>query len=439
MIGTLAVILLLASFVGGSGLFDKFLQSKRRIYYGIIAGLIGGLFGMYGNISGVEFEGALITVRDMGPMFAGFMGGPVGGLIAGLIAGAHRLWIGGVTAKACIIATCCIGTVCGILSSKYHRNLVDPRIAFITGVVSEVFHITLLLIMVKPFQTALAIVKGIAVPFILVNALGFTLLIFMLSFMEKQRMMTIEQGRIQSDLETARVIQRSLLPPINEQYPARDEFGICGLMEPAKEVGGDFYDYFFLGKDKLCLVVADVSGKGIPAAMFMATSKQTLQSSIRDIPDLEEAVRVANNSMCSGNDADMFVTAWIGVVDLVSGEVEFISAGHNPPVVIKGGEASFIEQKSGFVLAGLEDIKYKKQKTGIEPGDILLLYTDGVTEAENVKHELFGDDRLLESCSKATEKDPDGVISTVREDIDSYVGRADQFDDITMLCVQLRS
>ncbi len=108
MIGTLAVILLLASFVGGSGLFDKFLQSKRRIYYGIIAGLIGGLFGMYGNISGVEFEGALITVRDMGPMFAGFMGGPVGGLIAGLIAGAHRLWIGGVTAKACIIATCCI-------------------------------------------------------------------------------------------------------------------------------------------------------------------------------------------------------------------------------------------------------------------------------------------------------------------------------------------
>ena len=152
MIGTLAVILLLASFVGGSSLFDKFLQSKRRIYYGIIAGLIGGLFGMYGNISGVEFEGALITVRDMGPMFAGFMGGPVGGLIAGLIAGAHRLWIGGVTAKACIIATCCIGTVCGILSSKYHRNLVDPRIAFITGVVAEVFHITLLLIMVKPFK-----------------------------------------------------------------------------------------------------------------------------------------------------------------------------------------------------------------------------------------------------------------------------------------------
>ena len=173
--------------------------------------------------------------------------------------------------------------------------------------------------------------------------------------------------------------------------------------------------------------------------MFMATSKQTLQSSIRDIPDLEEAVRVANNSMCRGNDADMFVTAWIGVVDLVSGEVEFISAGHNPPVVIKDGEAAFVEQKSGFVLAGLEDIKYKKQGARLEPGDILLLYTDGVTEAENDKHELYGDDRLLECCGKVAEKDPDGVVSAVREDIDCYVGRADQFDDITMLCVQLRS
>lgn len=440
MLGTLAVIMVIAAFIGGSELFGKFFNTDEKWKYIILAGILGGAFGIYGTISGITMadSGAVISVRDIGPMIAGFMGGPWGGLIGGLICGIHRFTLGGLTASACVAATCSIGLIAGLISRKYHEIIKTPKYALVIGAIMECLHLTFVLIMVKPFETAFGIVKTIALPFILINAVGFALLISMMTYIERQRNITIAQSRLQSELEVATVIQHSLLPPINDKYPGRKEFSISASMEPAKEVGGDFYDFFFVGPDRMAFLIADVSGKGIPAAMFMATSKLTLQNCLRDISDLAEAVESANNNLCSRNEAEMFVTSWIGVLDIPTGHLEFVCAGHNPPVLITEQGAEFIRTKPCFVLAGMDGIKYRKESLDLNHGDKLFMYTDGVTEAENEFHELFTEKRLKFCLNNIKDADPDTIIKRIRSDITSHVHGSEQFDDITMLCLEYK-
>ncbi len=459
MIGTLAVILVIAAFIGGSDLTTRIFGVKRGWVASLISGLLGGVFGIYGTMSGLELNGAVISVRDVGPMLAGFTGGPLGGLIAGVIAGIHRFFYGllhngnSITAPgtwnwdsapmrvtlACILATVCIGVMCGVIARKFNEKLKKPWWALLTGVLMEIFHLSLVLLIVRPSDNpnaGLDIIKAIALPFILVNAIGFTLMITMINYIERQREITLERSRLKTELEVATVIQRSLLPPITETYPGRAEISVAASMDPAKEVGGDFYDVFFVGKDRIAFVVADVSGKGIPAALFMATAKTVIQSCVRDLPTLSEAVATANDSLCRNNTAEMFVTAWIGVLDIPTGALSFVCAGHNPPVLLSGGKPTFIKLRSGFVLAGMEGVKYREQSLILKKGDFLFLYTDGVTEAENKAHDLFGEERLSASLESAAGKHSDDIISEVRTAIDAHVNGADQFDDITMLCIR---
>ncbi len=459
MIGTLAVILVIAAFIGGSELMTKFFGSKSSWKYSLFAGLLGGVFGIYGTMSGLQLNGAVISVRDVGPMLAGFTGGPLGGLIAGVIAGAHRFfyvflhtdkgylitdpgtWDSAtmLVTYACIIATICIGTMCGIFARKFNQKLKKPWWALLTGVLMEIFHLSLVILIVRPPENpnaGLDIAKAIALPFILVNAVGFTLMIAMISYIERQREITLERSRLKTELEIATVIQHSLLPPITETFPGKREIEIAASMDAAKEVGGDFYDLFFVDKDRLAFVIADVSGKGIPAALFMATSKTTIQNCVRDYPTLSEAITVANDSLCSNNTAQMFVTAWIGVLDLSSGALTFVCAGHNPPVLISDGTPEFIKRRGGFVLAGMEGIPYREQTMTLKTGDRLFLYTDGVTEAENKAHELFGEQRLADCLKTDADKAPEEIVADVKAAINAHANGAEQFDDITMLCIR---
>jgi sigma-B regulation protein RsbU (phosphoserine phosphatase) len=249
---------------------------------------------------------------------------------------------------------------------------------------------------------------------------------------------TAEKERIGTELALATRIQADMLPTIYPPFPDRSEFDIYASMAPAKEVGGDFYDVFFVDKDRLCFVVADVSGKGIPAALFMANSKTTIQNGVRDIPTLAEAAAAANEGLCRNNTAEMFVTAWLGVLELTSGKVNFVCAGHNPPVLISEDKASFVKLKGGFVFAGLEGVKYREHSFELKKGQSLFLYTDGVTEAENSRHELYGEERLLACLENAYGKSPEGLIAEVKNSLDSFVAGFDQFDDITMLCIRYK-
>ena len=436
MIGTLAVIFVVAFFLGGSDLLPKFLNMGRTWKFTLIAGIVGGLFGIYGNLAGVPFQGAVISVRDIGPMMAGFFGGPLGGLLGGVIAGVHRYTMGGLTATACIVATCLIGVICGLISNRSHERLIRPAFAFCIGVIMEVLHLTIVLVMVKPFETALALVEQIALPFILVNAMGFAILISLMTYIEDQRNLLLEQNRIHSELEAAKVIQQSLLPPITDSYPGRAEFTVRASMTPAKDVGGDFYDIFFVDSNHIAFLAADVSGKGIPAAMFMATAKLTLQNCIRDIDGLSEAIALGNDTLCARNEAEMFVTAWIGVLDIPSGRVDYVCAGHNPPVLITPHGAEYVRTRSGFVLGGMDGMPYTQSSLQLEPGDSIFLYTDGVTEAENASHELYGETRLQMCLQPMYGADPQDVLDRVSLDMKKHVKNAEQFDDITMLCLR---
>ncbi len=439
MTGTMAVILVVASVIAGSNLLQNLGERNKSWKHVAAAGLLGGLFGIYGNLAGLDYHGAVISVRDIGPMLAGFTGGPLGGLLGGVIAGVHRYLMGGITAVACVVATCCIGLACGFLRSRMHTALTSPLRAFLTGFIMENFHLGVVLLLVKPWETALEIVKAIYVPFILINSVGFTLMIFMIRYIEQQRDLSVEKGRLQSDLKTATTIQHSLLPPITESYPGRKEVALAADMDAAKEVGGDFYDFFFVDQDRLAFLIGDVSGKNISGALFMVRAKQILQHCIRDLSPLAEAVRRANEALCENNEAEMFVTAWIGVLDLTTGQLRYVNAGHNPPVLLSAeGERTWLRRKGGFILGGMEGIPYKESSLTLFPGDKIFLYTDGVTEAADRTRALYGEERLM-ACLEAHEAESvDRIIQAVKAGLAAHVQGSEQFDDITMLCLEYK-
>lgn len=244
-------------------------------------------------------------------------------------------------------------------------------------------------------------------------------------------------ARIDKELEFAKDIQSSALPSVFPAFPKRKDFDIYASMDPAKEVGGDFYDFYMTGTDTLNFLIADVSGKGIPAAMFMMRAKTELKSLTEAGMALSDVFTNGNRELCEGNDAGMFVTAWQGSVDLKTGKVTFANAGHNPPLVKHGnGRFEYLRSKVGFVLAGMDGVMYKAQEVQLEPGDIIYLYTDGVTEATNASEELYGEERLLAAINSKEFADMNELCKFVKADADAFVGDAPQFDDMTMVALK---
>lgn len=245
-------------------------------------------------------------------------------------------------------------------------------------------------------------------------------------------------ARIDKELEFAKEIQYSALPSVFPPYPNRKDFEIYAQMIAAKEVGGDFYDFYMLGDSTLAFLIADVSGKGIPAAMFMMQAKTIIKDLAESGLELSEVFATANKKLCENNDTGMFVTAWMGILDLKTGLLKFVNAGHNPPLIRQAdGEFAYLKARSGMVLAGMDGVKYKTNELCLSPGDTIFLYTDGVTEATNDKNELYGEERLLSLANKNITKTPQQLIAAVKDDVDVFVGDAPQFDDITMLAVSV--
>lgn len=246
-----------------------------------------------------------------------------------------------------------------------------------------------------------------------------------------------EAEKIEKELLFAKQIQLSALPCSFPAYPNIEQFDLYAMMDTAKEVGGDFYDFYLVDNDHIAIQIADVSGKGVPAAMFMMKAKTVIKSLVGSGMPIDEAYIEANNKLCEGNEAQMFVTAWLGVIDIRTGHVEYVNAGHNPPLVKhRGGQFEYLQGKRGFVLAGMEDFKYVKQEFNIEAGDQIFLYTDGVTEATNKELVLYGEERLLRKLNGNSDIDPTNLCKFIKTTIDEFVDGAEQSDDITMLAFQ---
>ena len=245
------------------------------------------------------------------------------------------------------------------------------------------------------------------------------------------------EERIDAELAFAKAIQHSALPTVHPLYDNRKEFDIFASMHTAKEVGGDFYDFYFIDEDHLAFLIADVSGKGIPAAMFMMRSKTIIKSYAESGMSVEEVFTLANEKLCEGNDAGMFVTAWMGILNIRNGKVLFANAGHNHPLVKHSdGTFEYLKSRAGFVLAGMEGVRYRKNELVLEPGDAIYLYTDGVTEATDLNEELYGEDRLHSILEKYKDETMEVICSEIKKDVDLFAGEAPQFDDITMLALK---
>ncbi len=243
-----------------------------------------------------------------------------------------------------------------------------------------------------------------------------------------------EKQQIESELEVATHIQTSMLPCVFPAFPARKEFDIYAVMTPAREVGGDFYDFFLVDENHLALVIADVSGKGVPAALFMVIAKTLIKDRAQEGTRPDEVFTKVNRLLCEANEEGLFVTAWLGVIDIASGHLDYVNAGHNPPLLKPAdGEYGYLRTKCNFVLAGFEETRYRLCSLELSDGDSLFLYTDGVTEATDSSKELYGEKRLRDVLNRNREKKPEDLIEEVKRDVDSFVGNASQFDDITML------
>ena len=256
----------------------------------------------------------------------------------------------------------------------------------------------------------------------------------MISYIRSFMEITAEKERIGAELNVATQIQADMLPRIFPAFPERREFDIYATMDPAKEVGGDFYDFFLVDEDHLAVVIADVSGKGVPAALFMVIAKTLIKNHAQNRDTPGAVFTQTNEQLCEGNDAGLFVTAWMGVLEISTGQFVYVNAGHNPPLLKRaGGQFEWLKSRPGFVLAGMEGIRYRENTLQLEPGDELYLYTDGVTEATNSSQELFGEERLQAALNEEPDLPVHKLLPKIKGCIDAFVGEAEQFDDITML------
>ena len=252
-----------------------------------------------------------------------------------------------------------------------------------------------------------------------------------------KRYITEAAARIDQELEIAKAIQLSVLPRDFPAFPERTDFDVYASMDPAKEVGGDFYDFFLIDERRIGLVMADVSGKGIPAAMFMMTAKTLIKNRTLAGGTPAEILSYVNRQLCEGNDAELFVTVWLAILDLQTGKGLAANAGHEHPAVRRAdGSYELVVYRHSPAVAMMEDIPFREHEFALQPGDSLFVYTDGVPEATNGENELFGTKRMLDALNRDSAAGAQQLLRTVRAEIDAFVDGAPQFDDITMLCIQ---
>jgi sigma-B regulation protein RsbU (phosphoserine phosphatase) len=242
-----------------------------------------------------------------------------------------------------------------------------------------------------------------------------------------------------TELNLAERIQAGMLPRVFPAFPERGEFDIYASMDPAREVGGDLYDFFLIDEDHLCLQIGDVSGKGIPAALFMMAVKILLENGVKGGHSPAQILAEVNNAICANNPEDMFITVWLGILEISTGKLTAVNAGHEYPVLRQpSGSYELLKDKHGFVVGSMENLKFREYELKLEPGASIFVYTDGLPEAMDEGNNMFGTGRMLDALNTEPDAAPQRTLENVRTAVDDFVKGAEQFDDLTMLCMQYR-
>ena len=261
----------------------------------------------------------------------------------------------------------------------------------------------------------------------------------MVNYINNLTAVTSEREKMRAELSIAAMIQSDSLPDEFPAFPDRHEFDLYALMDPAREVGGDFYNFFLIDEDHLALVMADVSGKGIPGALFMMVTNILLSDRINTGEKPSEVLASMNDGICDHNQADMFETVWLGILEISTGKIIAANAGHEYPAIFrKDGSFELFKDKHGFVLGGMPGMKYKDYELQLGEGDKLFLYTDGLPEATDIENRMLGTDGMIEALNRVKDGSPKEIIEGVQKTVEQFVGEADQFDDLTMLCIEMK-
>lgn len=445
--------------------------------------IIFGIFSIFGTYTGITMPNkAIVNFRDLGPMIAGLVAGPIVGLGAGLVGGIHRYFLGGETCLTCALATILIGLISGLVYKLNNGKFIGVFWAIIFAAAMEIGHVGLALIILKPFDRALEIASNVGPPMIVVNAVGMGVFAFIIRNLIREREIESEKDALRIELEVkshelliAREIQRSILPA---SPPVLAGYDMAADMWPAKQIGGDFYDFIPLEENpavpdgyrehaipemshaspeiqtdssRLGIVIADVSGKGIPAAIFMAMSRTLVKACARPWR-IAEVMEDVNQKMLADNSSGMFVTLFYGVLDPQKRWLRYTNAGHNPPILYQFSKSAIkhlnpLGPVLGVLENGLHGFHLKQDETELLPGDVLVLYTDGVTEAApeapdgGAHHgkamEMFGMERLEKVIRENHTLSAQALLEKIQHEVRLFIGNSPQPDDLTLLVLKV--
>ncbi len=441
LVEKVCVIFVMAYLLTRLRYFTEVLDGKLTIRNQLIMILIFGGISIYGSYSGVDIFGAIANVRDLGPMVAGLVGGPIVGLGAGLIGGLHRLTMGGFTCIPCSLSTILAGLFAGIIYLANKKRFIGIWGAVLFSILLETFHMILALILASPFAQALEVVEDLYIPMILANAVGMFIFAFMITNLIKERATKKERDKLSAqlerrkkELEIAQQIQESFLP---HTIPLIENYDLSASSIPAQEVGGDFYDFIPISSEQTGLTIGDVSGKGIPAALFMAFSRTLLRAKACRNPGVGRMIESVNNFINEEPHSNMFVTLFYSVLDSSRNKLTFVNAGHNPPLLLRNENREIIRLSTGGVVLGaMKGLKMGEKTIDLYPRDLLVLYTDGVTEAINRQEDQFGEEQLIKLIKDNQDLSSEDLKNLIIDTVYDFASGTPQADDITLMVLR---
>lgn len=439
------VIIVIAYIISRTSFFREILQKKFTFKNQILFIAAFGAISIFGTYSGINIMGALANVRDIGPIIAGLVGGPWIGLAVGLIGGVHRYFLGGFTAVPCVIGTALAGLISGLVYYFNKGRFIGILWAVVLTVLIESLHMIITLFIAKPYPMAFEVVQEVSGPMILANSMGILVFAFIISNLLKEQKTKEERDqyldeleRHKYELEVAQKIQRSFLP---NNIPPVEALDIAAVNLPAKEAGGDFYDFIPLSPDKFAVVIADVTDRKVPATLLMAVSRTIVRSLSENMenPQVAELVEYLNRLISEENKSDTSLTLFYGILNLKEKEMTFVNAGHSSPVIFKNKDKNIISlEKEKVFLGERKNIKLEEKHLTLEKDDIMVFHTDGIysvtdRERKHFKTELINNILIENNGLPAKE-----LIKKLKESIKGFYRKGTLEDDISFIIIKIK-